>query len=186
MVFVTHSKLGYPRAVLSLEQDVTVFFSYEVLGVRLAHSVYTLVIDTANQSQTTAAAVATVSVAGVQLPVADQMKVLGVVLDRRLTFDKHASAVAPSCIYHARAIRHIRHLISTDLAPHTLACSLILSRVDYCNALLHGAPASSIQKLERVQSIAARIVLQATRRSDLTLLLRQLHWLPVRQRITYK
>jgi len=155
--------------------------------VRLAHSVYTLVIDTANQSQTTAAAVATVSVAGVQLPVADQMKVLGVVLDRRLTFDKHASAVAPSCIYHARAIRHIRHLISTDLAPHTLACSLILSRVDYCNALLRGAPASSIQKLERVQSsIAARIVLQAPRRSDSTLLLRQLHWLPVRQRITYK
>jgi len=46
----------------------------------------------------------------VDLPVADSMRVLGVSLDRRLTFDNHASAVARSCNYHARAIRHIRHL----------------------------------------------------------------------------
>jgi len=45
----------------------------------------------------------------VDLPVADSMRVLGVTLDRRLTFDNHASTVARSCNYHARAIRHIRH-----------------------------------------------------------------------------
>ena len=102
-----------------------------------------------------------------------------------IRFGKHVSAVARSCNYHARVIRHILHLISTDLAQ-TLACSLILSRIDYCNALLHGAPASSIQKLEHVQSIAARIVLQVPRRSDSTPLLCQLQWLPVQQQITHK
>jgi len=102
------------------------------------------------------------------------MKVLGVVLDRRLTFDKHVSGVVRSCNYHACAIRHIHHLISTDLAQ-TLACSLILSRIDYCNALLHGAPVSSIKKLECVQSIADRIVVQAPRQSDFTPLRFQLH-----------
>jgi len=35
-----------------------------------------------------------VSVADVDLPVADSMRVLGVTLDRRLTFDNHTSAVA--------------------------------------------------------------------------------------------
>ena len=54
----------------------------------------------------------------------------GVTLDHRLTFDNHASAVARSCDYHARVIRHIRHLLTLDLAQ-TLACSLILSRIDY-------------------------------------------------------
>ena len=73
----------------------------------------------------------------------------------------------------------------TELAL-TLACSLILSRLDYCNAVLHGAPASSIQNLQRVQNTAARAVLQSARRSPSLPLLQQLHWLPVRQRIDYK
>jgi len=51
--------------------------------------------------------VSSVSVAGVDLPVADDVKVLGVVLDRRLTFHKHVSAVARSYNYRAQAIRHI-------------------------------------------------------------------------------
>jgi len=113
------------------------------------------------------------------------MRVLGVTLDRRLTFDNHASAVARSCNYHARAIRHIRHLLTLDLAQ-TLACSLILSRIDYCNSVLHGALSSTIQKLQRVQNNAARIVLLAPRRSDVNSLLQTLHWLPVEQRINYK
>jgi len=75
------------------------------------------------------------SVAGVDLPVADNMEVLEVVLNRRLTFHKHVSMVARPCNYHAQAIRHIRHLLTTELAQ-TLACSLILSRIDYCNAVL--------------------------------------------------
>jgi len=123
-----------------------------------------------------------VSVADVDLPVADSMRVLGVTLDRRLTFDNHASAVARSCNYHARAICHICHLLTLDLAQ-TLACSLILSRIDYCNSVLHGAPSSIIQKLQRIQNNAACIVLQAPRRSDVNSLLQTLHWLPVEQRI---
>jgi len=90
-------------------------------------------------------------VAGIDLPVADDIKVLGVVLDRRLTFHKHVSVVARSCNYYAQAIRHIRHLLIMELAQ-ILACSLILSRIDYCNAVLHGAPSYSIEKLQRSQN----------------------------------
>lgn len=143
-----------------------------------------LIMGTANQLRA-ASSVTSLKVAGVDLPVADHMRILGVVLDRRLTFDKHVSAVARSCNYHAQAIRHIRHLLSTDLAQ-TLACSLILSRIDYCNAVLHGAPSGTIHKLQRVQNNAARIVHQVPRRSHAHSLLKELHWLPVEQRITYK
>ena len=93
--------------------------------------------------------------------------------------------MARSCNYHAQAIRHIRHLLTTELAQ-TLACSLILSRIDYCNAVLHGAPSYSIKKLQRAQNNAARIVLEAPRRSHASPLLRTLHWLSVQQRIDYK
>jgi len=87
--------------------------------------------------------------------VAEDMKVLGVVLDRRPTFHKHFSMVARSCNYHAQAIRHVIHLLTTELfiylfiyftdsSAQTLACSLIPSRIDYCNAVLHGAPTGTI------------------------------------------
>jgi len=129
--------------------------------------------------------VSSVSVAGVDLPVADDIKVPRVVLDQRLSFHKHVSAVARSCNYHAQAIRHIRHLLTTELAQ-TLACSLILCMFDYCNAVIHGTPSYSIKKLQRVQNNAARIVLEAPRRSHVSPLLRTLHWLPVQHRIDYK
>jgi len=113
------------------------------------------------------------------------MRVLGVTLDLRLTFDNHASAISRSCNYNASAIRHIRHLLTLDLSQ-TLACSLIISKIDYCNSLQHGAPSSTIKKLHQVQNNAARIVLQASRRSDVNSLLQTLHCLPVEQRINYK
>jgi len=80
---------------------------------------------------------------------------------------------------------NIRHLLTTELAQ-TLAFSLIQSRIDYCNAVLHGAPSYSIKRLQRVQNNAAPIVLEAPRRSHAILLLRTLHWLPIQQRIDYK
>ena len=93
------------------------------------------------------------------------MKALGVVLDRRLSFDRHATSVARACNFHAHALWHIRHLLTTELAL-TLVCSLILSRLDYCNTVLHCAPDSSIQKLQRVQNTAAQVILQAPRQSQ--------------------
>ena len=67
-----------------------------------------------------------------------------------------------------------------------LACSLILSRINYCNAVLCSAPSDTIHKLQRVQNNATRIVHQAPRQSCSHPLLKELHWLLVEQRISYK
>ena len=141
-----------------------------------------LIVVTSSQLTSTSA-MSSVSVAGVDLPVTDEMKVLGVVLDRCLSFDRHATLVETACDFHAQAnaIQHIRNLLTPELAL-TLACSLILSWLDYCNTVLYGAPAGSIQKLQHMQNTE----LQVPRRSPAQLLPEQLHWLPVRHRIDYK
>jgi len=47
--------------------------------------------------------------------------------------------------------RHVRSLLTDDVAQ-TVACSIVASRLDYCNALLSGAPAATFDKLQRAQN----------------------------------
>jgi len=79
----------------------------------------------------------------------------------------------------------MRSLLSDNLAQ-TVACSIVASRLDYCNAILYSAPANTFDVLQRPQNNLARIVCQRGGRTDAKLLLRSLHWLPVKQRVTYK
>jgi len=71
-------------------------------------------------------------------------------------------------------------LLSIDPAK-TLDQAFVSSRLDYCNSLLYGVSEELMRRLQSVQNAAARLV---TGRSDyITLILRQLHWLPMRQRV---
>ncbi|KAK7095160.1 hypothetical protein V1264_006605 [Littorina saxatilis] len=97
----------------------------------------------------------------------------------------HISFIIKTCFFHLRRIASIRRYLTHD-ACVKLVVSLIFSRLDYCNSLLAGLPASSIHGLQRVQNAAARLTLRKTKRDHITPLLRSLHWLPVNTRISYK
>ena len=64
--------------------------------------------------------------------------------------------------------------------------SLVISHLDYANALLGGLPKCSIDQLQWVQNIAAKIVLGKGRYDSSTRCLAELHWLPIQQRIEFK
>jgi len=123
--------------------------------------------------------------AGLIVPFVNNIRILGVAIDSFLTFDKHISDIVKSCNYHTRALRHIRPLIDRDTAV-TLACSIVASRLDYCNSVLYGVTDTNITKLQRVLTSLARVVCNAPYGTSATGLLHELHWLPVRQRISYK
>jgi len=61
------------------------------------------------------------------------------------------------------------------------------TRLDYCNSLSSGGVTDRlVQRLQAVQNTAARLVSGIRRCEHITPVLRQLHWLPVRQRIEFK
>ena len=62
----------------------------------------------------------------------------------------------------------------------------MLSRLDYCNAILAGLPKSTIAPLQRAQNAAARLVTRLGPRDHVRNALCSLHWLPVQERITYR
>ena len=71
-------------------------------------------------------------------------------------------------------------------ATEKLMHAFVSSRLDNCNSLLLSVPAAQIAKLQRVQNAAARIVLRKKKSDSITDTLKELHWLPVKQRILYK
>ena len=87
-----------------------------------------------------------VDVAGAIVPLTDNVKILGVVLDRHLNLTTHVQSVCKSVNYHIQAFRHIRTLLTTDMA-RTVACALVNSRLDYANAVLYKTSASNIAEL---------------------------------------
>ena len=84
-----------------------------------------------------------------------------------------------------RRLSHLRTYLSIKESS-TLASAFILSRLDYCNALLAGANNDKLQRLQRIQNNAARLVLKKRKYDHVTPLLRELHWLPIKARIEYK
>ena len=102
-----------------------------------------------------------------------------------MTFDKQVSETCKACYFHIRALRHIRTSLNTE-ASKTIAAAIVGSRLDFCNSLLAGTSASNLTRLQRVQNTLARVVAQKPRFCHITPVLSDLHWLPVRHRISFK
>ena len=96
------------------------------------------------------------------------------------------SETCKACYFHIRALCHIRASLTTE-ASKTIAAVIVSARLDFCNSLLAGTSVSNyLVRLQRVQNTLARVVAQEPRFCHITPVLSDLHWLPVRHRITFK
>ena len=91
---------------------------------------------------------------------------------------EHVSRTARACFFHIRRLRSVRRQLGCQVTAQ-LVTALILSRLDYCNAVLAGLPASTLAPLQRVLNAAARLVLELGPRDHISAALHELHWLPI-------
>jgi len=84
-----------------------------------------------------------------------------------------------------RQLRSIKQSLTPD-ATRTLINAFVTSRLDYCNSIFAGVSGQLLQKLQVIQNAAARLITGTRKSEHMTPVLRDLHWLPVRQRITFK
>ena len=102
-----------------------------------------------------------------------------------MTFKEHIVNIAKSCFFKLRNMYNVRRCITTDAAKVMLH-TVIISKLDYCNAILYGLPLTSHSYLQSVQNIAARVITQTRKYDHIKYVLKDLHWLPIRSRIENK
>ena len=126
---------------------------------------------------------------GCSLPVPnDFVEVLGVVFDDRLNLGKHVNRVVSTCYGNLRSLGRIASGLTEPLEIQ-LIHSLMLSHVDYCNALFYNLPQCLLHKLTGVLYSAVGFVFGlrgSALREHVLPCLRSLHFLPVKYRIEFK
>ena len=110
---------------------------------------------------------------------------LGIIFDQFLNFDDYISGVCRSTHFHLRNIGRIRHLLPYDACAQ-LIHALISIRLDYCNSFRYNLRKSSIERFQKIQNQAARILTKTPRCDHISEVLVSLHWLRIEQRIIYK
>ena len=85
-------------------------------------------------------------------------------------------------IYKIGRLRKYLDKKSTERLVH----AFVSSRLDFNNSLLYGLPSAVLSSLQRVQNSAARLISYTKRHHHISPVLRNLHWLPIRERIMFK
>ena len=119
------------------------------------------------------------------IPFKRRVKTLAVYLDNTLSMHHHISHLCRSLFLALRRIASIRSYL-TESNNDQLVFSFITCRLDYCNYALADLSAIEINRSQRVQNNAARLVLKKSKRDHVSPLLLHLHWLPIPARIDYK
>lgn len=122
---------------------------------------------------------------GCSIPVSLMVHNLGVLVDRDLSYAPQINSICSVSYKLLRNLASVRKFLDPD-DLRILVQSIIISRIDNCNSLLYGILASNIYKLQKLQNSCARLLFAKKKRDHVTPLLKELHWLPIRQRIVFK
>ena len=115
----------------------------------------------------------------------DQVKNVGVYVDKNLNLNKHINTVVSHGHKILKDIGRIRNYLSQSHLE-TIVHAVIANRLDYCNSIFMNMSRDNLQKLQKLQNTAARLILGRRYCDSGSDALKELHWLNVDARITFK
>ena len=113
------------------------------------------------------------------------IKYLGIWLDDTLSLKHHITQKCKTALWNLQRLKAIHPFLTTE-ACQTVVRGIVCAHLDYANAVFVGLPDCEISKLQRVQNIAAKFVLNRTWHDSPEQARHELHWLPIKARIQHK
>ena len=86
------------------------------------------------------------------------IRYLGVFLDDTLDFRDHIKRKCQTAMLNYFKIKSIRKYLTRE-ATEVLCLSLVISHLDNCNVILYGISQTELTKLQRIQNMYAKLVL---------------------------
>ena len=102
-----------------------------------------------------------------------------------MKWTSHINRLSASLFVTICSIAHVWHQLNKETAKIIIQ-ALVLSKLDYCNSVYHGAPKYTIAKLQRLQNMSARVVSNVKYCNHITPYLSDLHWLKINEHMVYK
>ena len=120
-----------------------------------------------------------------QITKSEQVRNIGATFDSTVSMEAHVIKTSQSAWYHLFSISKIRPYLTIDQTKCVIH-AYVTSRLDQNNSLLSGVPEYLLYRLQKVQNAAAKVILGGDRRDHVTVLLKDLHWLPLSKRFKFK
>ena len=126
-----------------------------------------------------------VDIDSVMIIPSDSIRNLGAYFNRYMDHHDFVNKKCQAARLALRNISKVRTSLTRD-SCEKLVQAYVISRLDYCNVLLDGLPKYLIERLQKVQNSAARLIAMIPKRESIKPYLADLHWLPIQHRVEYK
>ena len=125
------------------------------------------------------------NVLGTEIKVLEEVKDLGVTLDKHLSLNEQINKTVKVARFNLRNIAFIRRYLD-EKSIKMLVQNQVINRLDYCNSLYYKLPKYQLRKMQLIMNKAARLIKSVSPYDRITPVLIELHWLPIQARIVYK
>ena len=119
-----------------------------------------------------------------QITPSPQARNLGVIFDSTMTLKPHISNIVRVSSFRIRNISRIRKYLNQSAAEQIIH-AFVTSRLDNGNALFMVSRRIKYLVFSTYKNTAARVVTLSRKSCHITPILKELHWLPVSQRIVF-
>ena len=105
----------------------------------------------------------------------NETETLGMTIDQHLTWSKHVEEKSKKISSAIGALKRIRPFITIDVA-NKIYKAIIQPHLDYCSTVWDGLGVTLLDKIQKLQNRAARIITQSSYYTSASSLLEELEW----------
>ena len=126
-----------------------------------------------------------ININGVSEQSTDVIRYLGAWMDKHHSLKHHVKVKCNASMFNLIRIKRLRSYLMESMC-NILVMSLVMLHIDYANSILMKLPDCVIGQMQRVQDMAAKIVMGKSKYDSSTQCYKALHWLPIKAHIKHK